>query len=627
MLVQEDYFKNIFNTVREAILILDENMRVLSANRSFFTVFKVESANTIGSLLYDLGNGQWNIPHLRVLLEDVLPKNDTVDDYEIVHNFESIGRKTMLLNACKIREKKNELPIILLAIEDITVRKRLEDLLTESEERYRRIFETANDGIVLLEKREGTITKVNPAAGKMLGYSEEECIGKNLQDVGVSLDMSDFPTIMQALDKKGIINYDDVTVRTKSGLYIDTDIYMVDRAALAQCNIRDVTKRKKLEEQLLQAQKMEAVGLLAGGIAHDFNNILSAIVGYGYLLQTKMNSDDPLRENVDQILVSADRAAEVTHSLLAFSRKQILIPKPININALMRRFEKLLTRLIGEDIDIAGNFTDKDVVSMADAGQIEQVLMNLATNARDAMPQGGHLTLDTQLVELDDAFSRDHGYGEPGMFAVISVSDTGCGMGKDTLAKIFEPFFTTKEPGKGTGLGLAMAYGIIKQHNGYINVYSEPEKGTTFRIYLPAIKATAEAIVKAAIEPVPSQGNETILVAEDDRTLRELFSTILQEYGYTVILAEDGEDAIRKFTDNKDTIQLAMLDMIMPKKNGKEAYDGIKKMRPDIKTLFFSGYTADRIDRDSMLKEGFDFIMKPVSPKDLLRKIREVLDK
>jgi nitrogen-specific signal transduction histidine kinase len=385
--------------------------------------------------------------------------------------------------------------------------------------------------------------------------------------------------------------------------------------------------RKKLEEQLQQAQKMEAVGLLAGGIAHDFNNILSAIVGYGYLLQTKMSSDDPLRENVDQILVSADRAAEVTHSLLAFSRRQILNPKPININAMMKRFEKLLSRLIGEDIELSTHFTDKDVISMADAGQIEQVLLNLATNARDAMPQGGHLTLDTQLVELDDTFIQDQGYGEPGMFAVISVSDTGSGMGHETMAKIFEPFFTTKEAGKGTGLGLAIAYGIIKQHNGYINVYSEPEQGTTFRIYLPAIKSAEEIIVPTVMEHLPLRGNETILMAEDDSALRKLFSIVLQEYGYNVILAKDGEEAIRKFMDNKDTIQLVVLDMIMPKKSGKEAYDRIKIMKPDMKTLFSSGYTADRIDKDSMLKEGYNFIMKPVSPKDLLKKIREVLDK
>jgi PAS domain S-box-containing protein len=758
MLIREDYFKNIFNTVREAILILDENMRVLSANRSFFNIFKVDSANTVGSLLYDLGNGQWNIPHLRMLLEDILPKNETVDDFAIEHNFESIGHKTMLLNACKLREKNSDEPIILLAIEDITESRRLEDVLTESEERYRRIFETASDGIVLLDKREGNITHANLAVEKMLGYSKEECIGKKLQDIGVSIDMSDFPAVMQVLDESSIINYADVPVETRSGQYIYADIYIVDRARLAQCNIRDVSERKrdeerlrkseeftknilqsvdegfivldleyrviaanraylnfigktleevmgkhcyelahhadkpcceagtaacpvtltfktgehyssfhthfdntgapvyvetksypmkdesgkvvsaieiinditdkkKLEAQLLQAQKMEAVGLLAGGIAHDFNNVLSAIVGYGYLLQTNMKSDDPLREHVDQILVSADRAAEVTHSLLAFSKKQILTPKPVNINAMIKRFEKFLSRLIGEDIDLSANFSDEDVTSMADAGKIEQVLLNLATNARDAMPHGGHLTLDTQLVELDDAFIRVHGYGEPGMFAVISVSDTGRGMGKETMARIFEPFFTTKEVGKGTGLGLAMAYGIIKQHKGYITVYSEPEKGTTFRIYLPAIKTTEEVIVKTAMDPLPSRGDETILVAEDDSTLRKLFSTVLQSYGYKVILAEDGEEAIKKFMDNKDKFQLVMLDMIMPKKNGKEAYDGIKKIRPDMKTLFSSGYTADRIDKDSMLKEGFDFIMKPVSPKDLLKKIREVLDR
>ena len=226
---------------------------------------------------------------------------------------------------------------------------------------------------------------------------------------------------------------------------------MVDRARLAQCNIRDVTEHKKLEEQLRHAQKMEAVGLLAGGIAHDFNNILSAIVGYGHLLQTNMNSDDPLRENVDQILVSADRAAELTHSLLAFGRKQILNPKPININAMMKRFEKLLCRLIGEDIEISTHFIERDVISMADAGQIEQVLLNLATNARDAMPQGGDLTLETGLLELDDAFIRVHGYGEPGMFAVISVSDTGSGMERDTMANIFEPFFLPRRSERAQG--------------------------------------------------------------------------------------------------------------------------------------------------------------------------------
>ena len=622
-----EFAESVINTVREPLIALDQDLRVVTASRSFYEFFKVTPEETVGQLIYDLGNKQWDIPKLRELLETILPQKATFDNYEVEHNFATIGRRVMLLNARQIKRGTGKERIILLAIEDITERKRLEDLLKDSEERYRRIFETASDGIVLLEKGEGTIVRSNQAVDKMFGYPEEECVGKKLTDIGVSIDMSDFPAIMQALDKQGIINYADVPVKTKAGKDIYTDIYMVDRAKLAQCNIRDVTKHKKLEEQLRQSQKMEAIGLLAGGIAHDFNNILSAIVGYAYLLQTKMRGDDPLRENVDQILVSTDRAAEVTHSLLAFSRKQVLNPKPVNLNAIMERFVKLLSRLLGEDIELSTSFVDKDLISMAEAGQIEQVLLNLATNARDAMPQGGRLSLDTQLVELDDAFIRLHGYGEPGMYAAISVSDTGSGMEKETVAQIFEPFFTTKEVGKGTGLGLAIVYGIIKQHNGYVTVYSEPGKGTTFRIYLPTIKATEEILVNTAAEPLPSHGDETILVAEDDSVLRKLFSTVLQAYGYTVILAEDGEEAIRLFINNKDIIHLVMLDMIMPKKSGKEAYDKIKELDPDMKILFTSGYTADRIDKDSMLKEGFHFIMKPVSPKDLLKKIREILDR
>lgn len=256
MFIQEDYFKNIFNTVRGAILILDENLRVLSANRSFFRIFEVDAAGTIGTLLYDLGNGQWNIPLLRVLLEDVLPNNNPADDYEIDHVFESIGRKNMLLNACKLREKPDAQPIILLAIEDITERKRLKALLTKSEERYRRIFETASDGILLLEKDDGRIINVNPSSETMTGFTREESIGKHLQDIGVSVDMSNFPAIMQSLDDYGILNYTDVPVKTKSGQEIFTDIYLVDRAKVAQCNIRDVTERKLTEDALKREQAL-----------------------------------------------------------------------------------------------------------------------------------------------------------------------------------------------------------------------------------------------------------------------------------------------------------------------------------------------------------------------------------
>jgi len=629
MLIQEVYFKNIFNTVREAILILDENLRVLSANRSFYTIFKVNPEETAGCLLYDLGNRQWDIPELRVLLENILPKKTTVDDYEIEHNFESIGKKTMLLNACKIIEEKIGLPRILLAIEDITERKQLEGLLTESEERYRRVFETASDGIVLLEKREGNITHSNPAAEKMLGYSKEECIGKNLQDIGVSIDMSDFPAMIRLLSKSGIINYNDVPIRTKSGQNMFADLYMVDRARLAQCNIRDVTGRKKLEEQLLQSQKMESIGTLAGGIAHDFNNILTAIIGYASVMKMKMPEDDPFRTYLEHILTSSERAAVLTQSLLAFSRKQISNPEPVNLNEIIRKAEKFLSRVIGEDIELKMTLSDNGLTVMADTGQIEQVLMNLATNARDAMPKGGTLIIETGVTELDVDFLKIHEYGKPGMYAVITVTDTGHGMDENTRQRIFEPFFTTKEVGKGTGLGLSMVYGIIKQHNGYINCYSESGKGTTFKIYLPLFesKPVSKTVTEGAAVAVPTGGTETILLAEDEESVRRLMKEVLEEDGYKVIEAADGEEAVNKFMENKDRIDILLLDVVMPKMNGREAYERIKRIKPDIKLLMASGYPADFISQKGIIEEGLNFIVKPMSPTKLLKKVRDTLDK
>jgi PAS domain S-box-containing protein len=879
MLIHEDYFKNIFNTVREAILILDENMRVLSANRSFFTIFKVDAANTIGSLLYDLGNGQWDIPHLRVLLEDILPKNDTVDDYVIEHDFESIGRKTMLLNACTIREKKDDLPIILLAIEDITERKRLEDLLTESEDRYRRIFETASDGIVLIEKHEGHIAYANQAVETIFGYSNEECIGKKLQDIGIPIDMTDFPVIMESLNKNGIQNYDDVEVKTKSGHYIDTDIYLVNRAKLVQCNIRDVSERKraaetleeekafienalnamtdtfyvfdiegrfirwnktlnavtgyldseiesmkpidffrnddkarvseaireaytgssvidallvtkdgrqipyefsatrlsdahgnpigisgvgrditerkqsekvlqtalvkahegesrsaaimasmgdglsiqdtdyiityqnkvlkdlrgdhicehcytayenkdhvcegcpialtytdggihktersvttgeqtlhveltasplrdmqgnivagievikdvteqkKLEAQLRHSQKMEAVGTLAGGIAHDFNNILNVILGYGTMVMDELEAGSPLREQMREVLNAADRAANLTKRLLVFSRKQVVDVTPVNINELILDLQKMLIRIISESIDFNLDLADRPLIVSADAGQIEQVLINLVTNAKDAMLEGGRLTISTGRVELDDAYVAAYGYGKPGKYALITVTDTGHGIDAEIQKKIFEPFFTTKGIGEGTGLGLSICYGIIKQHSGFINVYSEPGQGTVFKIYLPLSEEVSLSKTKTEASFSVKGGTETILVAEDDASLRIYAKILLESFGYTVISADDGEDAITKFMENRERISLALLDMIMPKKNGKEVSEAIIKVNPRIKVLFTSGYTMDIIKTRELTVTGFDIIHKPFQPKNLLIKVREVLDR
>jgi nitrogen-specific signal transduction histidine kinase/CheY-like chemotaxis protein len=391
----------------------------------------------------------------------------------------------------------------------------------------------------------------------------------------------------------------------------------------------DVSERKRLEDQLRHSQKMEAVGLLAGGIAHDFNNILTAIIGYGSLTKMKLNPGDQLMHNVDEIIASAERGAALTQSLLAFSRKQLINPQPVNISNIIERVSKLLLRLIGEDIKLETVPASADLIVIADSGQIEQVLMNLVTNARDSMPDGGFLNIETRQVVLDEGFIASHGYGKPGDYALIALSDTGIGMESKTAERIFEPFFTTKEMGHGTGLGLSIVYSIVKQHEGYINVYTEPGKGTTFKIYLPLAKLTNDEVVKLnpAVPPIQNQGNETVLVAEDDEPLRRLVGSVLEEFGYTVIVAADGEEAMRKIREHGEQIQLLLLDVIMPKKNGKEVYEEARRLIPGVKALFASGYTADIVHKKGILDEGLDFVSKPISPNELLRKVREVLDK
>jgi len=370
---------------------------------------------------------------------------------------------------------------------------------------------------------------------------------------------------------------------------------------------------------------MEAIGQLAGGVAHDFNNILTAIIGFGNLAKAKLRPGDPLRTLIDQILASSDRAANLTRSLLAFSRKQVLIRKPVDLNDLVRNVEKLLVRLIGEDIELTTSLTRNSLIVMADAGQIEQVLMNLATNARDAMPSGGRLAIATGVQAQGEDLMGFQGSGKSGDCALITVSDTGSGMDEATQEKIFEPFFTTKELGKGTGLGLAMVYGIVKQHDGNISIHSEPGRGTTFRIDLPLIAQQVEETQVEAKEPLIG-GTETLLLAEDDQDVRVLTTTVLREFGYHVLEAVDGQDALEQYKVHAKEIDLLILDVVMPKLSGKHVLDAVKAIQPDTKTLFMSGYTADLFNKKGFFEEGVQFVAKPFSPLDLLRKIRSILD-
>ncbi len=744
--------EDIVETIREPLLILDQDLRVVLASRSFYEFFKVKPEGTVGQRIYDLGNKQWDIPKLRKLLETILPEKTSFKNYEVEHDFTTIGRRIMLLNARQIERAMGKERIILLAIEDITARSLLEDRLEESEFRYRRVFETATDGIVLLEKIGGHIVHANPAAEKMLGYSEAEYIGKMLENIGVPIDMNNFPVLMESLKMNGILNYEDVPLKTKSGQDVNADIYLVNRAKLAQCNIRDVSEKKqaenilkeekkfienalntlqdiffvidlngrfirwnkamiavtgytdmeiplkkitdffreqektrvsgsilkvteegsdhveaimvtkdgrkipysfnaailrdaqnkpvgisgvgrditehqRLETQLRQAQKMKAVGTLAGGIAHDFNNILNVIMGYSAMVRDTLETGSPAMEDMNEVLIASNRAADLTRRLLVFSRKDVVTMRPFDINEIILGLKKMLGRIIRESIEFDIDLADMPLNVLADVGQIEQVLLNLVVNSKDAMPDYGRLTISTTLQELNDEYVAAYGYGKPGQYALITVADTGHGMDAETQKQIFDPFFTTKGIGEGTGLGLAISYEIIKKHSGYINLYSEPGQGTVFRIYLP-ISEEAASLEKEneAAAPV-KHGTETVLVAEDDASLRKMATIVLESFGYKVITAVDGEDAITKFTENRELISIVMLDMVMPKKNGKEVSGAIRKISPGVKLLFSSGYTMDIIKGKELADAGSDFIQKPFTPKDLLKKVREILDR
>jgi len=528
-----------------------------------------------------------------------------------------------------------------VALMEALSRKRAKVSLQRSERRFQAIAESTSDVIVAVDA-EGKINLWNKAAKEIFGYSEKEILGKPIQIL--------LPECFRETDEKGMVEFLKTGASSSIGKILELLFLKKDGSefpgevsrfgwkigddTFIGAIIRDITERKRAEEekarleiQFSQSQKMEAVGHLVGGIAHDFNNILTTIIGYASLLQMKIKKDDPLMTQVEQILTSSQRATSLTQSLLAFGRKQIINPKPVKINEIVKKVEKILSRIIGEDIKLSTILTDEDTVVMADSGQIEQILMNLATNSRDAISAGGRLTIETELVEIDEEYVRRHGYGKPGKYVLIAFTDTGVGMDEKTRAMVFEPFFTTKEVGKGSGLGLSMVYGIVKQHDGYINCYSEPYKGTIFKIYLPLIKAKAEIELTSLTASQPEGGTETILVAEDDPDVRKLTRDILERFGYKIVEAVNGKDAIKAFKKHREEIQLLLLDVVMPKKNGKEVYNAIKKIKPDMKALFISGYTANVIHKRGFLDEGLDFILKPASPNELLKKVRVVLDR
>jgi nitrogen-specific signal transduction histidine kinase len=386
----------------------------------------------------------------------------------------------------------------------------------------------------------------------------------------------------------------------------------------------DVTERKSLEAQLRQAGKMEAIGQLAGGVAHDFNNLLTVISGYGQLLKGRLSPQD--LDHLEEILKASDRAAALTRQLLAFSRRQILTPQVLDLNSIVANLENMLRRLIGENIELKTVQQSGLGRVKADPGQVEQVIINLAVNARDAMPEGGKLTIETANVDLDGTYARSHAGVLPGPYVMVAVSDTGIGMNAETLAHMFEPFFTTKEKGKGTGLGLATVYGIVKQSVGYTAVYSEPGHGSTFKVYLPRVEEAVTKAESAKRGPGLAKGLETVLVAEDEEGVRSLVGKVLESYGYKVLEVREPGEALTIVEQYAKPIDLLLTDVVMPHMSGKELATRLTTVHPEVKVLYMSGYTDDAIVRHGILEAGTFFLQKPFRPSALVQKVREVLD-
>lgn len=534
---------------------------------------------------------------------------------------------------------------------------RLEAACHGSEEQFRYWSEATFEGMVVHEQ--GRILAANSKLAEIFGYEPAEFIAKHISElaaqesqelilkkmlmespepyeaVGLRKDRVVFPIEIneKSITYEGrpakILAVRDTTEQKRAkAAYKQAVIYAHELRAEINERKRAEALRNELEQQFRQAQKMEAIGRLAGGVAHDFNNLLTAIMGYGAMAMDTLPADHSARADLEGIQKTAQRAANLTRQLLAFARRQIIEPRVLNLNDLILNVEKMLRRLISEDIKLSTVLGPDLEPIKADPGQLEQVLLNLAVNARDAMPQGGELVIETANVSLDQDYARRHAEVTPGEYVLLAVSDTGLGMTEEVKARLFEPFFTTKEVGKGTGLGLATCFGIVKQNGGHIRAYSELGLGTTFKIYLPQVEGTAVPLIRPEAVDTLTQGSETILLAEDEITVRDLAAQSLRQQGYTVLEAADGLDALDLARRQpKKEIHLLVTDMVMPRMGGADLAEQLRSLRPDLKVLFMSGYTDSTIIRYGLPQTGTVFLQKPFSPQRLVQKVREVLDR
>jgi two-component system, cell cycle sensor histidine kinase and response regulator CckA len=537
-----------------------------------------------------------------------------------------------------IRDEADEITGVVLVFRDQSAEHEAREALRRSEARYRTLFEASADGILIVDTETNSFRYANPAICRFLGYSGAEFTTMSMADLHPETDlprvMADFESQLKEIKTLA----QEIPCRRKDGSIVFADVnaapITLDGRACLVGFFRDIsarkqaeTEREKLQDQLIQAQKMEAVGRLAGGVAHDYNNILSVIIGYSELAMDKVRAEDPLREDLKEIYDAANRSRDITRQLLAFARKEVVTPETLDLNASVESMLKILRKLIGEDIDLAWQPGKVLWPVLMDPSQLDQILANLCVNARDAIADVGKIIIETGMAIIDADYCSGHVGFIPGDFVLLAVSDDGCGMDRETMENIFEPFFTTKGVGKGTGLGLSTVYGIVKQNNGFINVYSEPACGTTFRIYLPGQSDDISGKPKIIDERVPNGNGETVLVVEDEISILKLAEGILSRCNYKVLLAKSPSEAFRLAEVHCRELSLLITDVVMPEMNGRELADQLKKLCPGIKCLFMSGYTADVIAHRGVLDEGIQFIQKPFSTKGLAAKVREALEK
>jgi PAS domain S-box-containing protein len=620
--VEERIFfqSSLIDQVRNAVIATERDQRIIFWNRFAESLFQWK---------YDEING-------KPITEVISPTNLLTLKQAGYWEGECIGIKRdgstfpVLLTNSVFRDEKGKVKGMIYIASDITERKRSEDLLKQSEEKYRRLFEESKD-VIFITNAGGRFREINQAGIELFGYSSKEEILRIDIAKDLYVNPDDRSKVMRDFARQGYLRDYEILLKKKGGekvnlLMTATTTREEDGNITGYRGIlRDVTEKKNLEEQLFQSQKMEAIGMLAGGIAHDFNNLLMVIQGNVELGLLNLDPSHPVYELLQKIEEGTQKASSLTRQLLAFGRRQMLTPKVLDVTDIIGNLSRMLTRLIGEDIELRMELRPNLHSIYADSSAVDQVLMNLIVNARDAMPRGGILTLQALNISLGENFCHQYPFVKPGEYVQISVIDTGKGMDEKTLSRIFEPFFTTRE--KGSGLGLAVVYGIVKQHQGHIFVSSELNKGARFDLYFPAHQ---DAFVQEALEEISEEiprGTETILIAEDEKDIRELFKLLLERLGYEVIIACDGEEAIELFSTYRGQIDLAMLDAVMPKLNGPQVYEHIASLTPGLPCLFLSGYSEEIVQRYFSQNLHIPILHKPVTLRDLGMKVREILDK